>query len=267
MENELYHEGRPGMRWGVRNGPPYPLREDQVAGSQYKTVSPSGKKASKSSGSSESSGHKKRVKKTSKADEPHKKSGMTDEELKAWAANDREREAKKAVRKEALDKAKTRASEWIAKQQEAHRDKQIRKGKISLSDMSDEELNKAIARAGLEETYLNSIGKWSPRQIMKASPPREKLLKTVMDDVGKNVVAPTVSGLATYTINKLLENAGNDKKTRKIMFSKMSNDDLKKAIERAGLEEKYLSALGTGTKTFTQADIDKILARVNKFKK
>ena len=24
-ENEIYHEGVEGMRWGVRNGPPYPL--------------------------------------------------------------------------------------------------------------------------------------------------------------------------------------------------------------------------------------------------
>ena len=41
---ELTHSGVDGMRWGVRNGPPYPLSRDISTGSRLKTNS-SGRKA------------------------------------------------------------------------------------------------------------------------------------------------------------------------------------------------------------------------------
>lgn len=41
---ELTHSGVDGMRWGIRNGPPYPLSRDISTGSRLKTTS-SGKKS------------------------------------------------------------------------------------------------------------------------------------------------------------------------------------------------------------------------------
>lgn len=35
-KDELYHYGTPGMRWGIRNGPPYPLNARAAASSLYK---------------------------------------------------------------------------------------------------------------------------------------------------------------------------------------------------------------------------------------
>lgn len=35
-KNELYHYGVPGMHWGIRNGPPYPLNAHTAASSIYK---------------------------------------------------------------------------------------------------------------------------------------------------------------------------------------------------------------------------------------
>lgn len=35
--NELYHHGVSGQKWGVRNGPPYPLKYTQRARSAAKT--------------------------------------------------------------------------------------------------------------------------------------------------------------------------------------------------------------------------------------
>ena len=35
-ENELYHHGIKGQRWGKRNGPPYPLSEDDHSLSEKK---------------------------------------------------------------------------------------------------------------------------------------------------------------------------------------------------------------------------------------
>ena len=36
MDSDLLHYGRPGMKWGVRNGPPYPLHPDQLSSAEKK---------------------------------------------------------------------------------------------------------------------------------------------------------------------------------------------------------------------------------------
>ena len=48
--NELYHDGIKGMKWGVRNGPPYPLDKRDYSAAEKKAA---GIKKSKSSGSSD----------------------------------------------------------------------------------------------------------------------------------------------------------------------------------------------------------------------
>ena len=42
MENELYHHGIRGQKWGVRNGPPYPLGSDQRSSEERKLNPKSG---------------------------------------------------------------------------------------------------------------------------------------------------------------------------------------------------------------------------------
>jgi hypothetical protein len=37
--NYLAHHGVPDQRWGVRNGPPYPLHSDKLAAKLYKEAS------------------------------------------------------------------------------------------------------------------------------------------------------------------------------------------------------------------------------------
>ncbi len=34
--NELYHHGINGMKWGKRNGPPYPLKRSQKSSAEKK---------------------------------------------------------------------------------------------------------------------------------------------------------------------------------------------------------------------------------------
>lgn len=47
-QNSLFHSGRLGMRWGVRNGPPYPLDKKQFSAAEKKAASKtSGKEGSK----------------------------------------------------------------------------------------------------------------------------------------------------------------------------------------------------------------------------
>ena len=36
MDSDLLHYGRPGMKWGVRNGPPYPLHPEQLSPAEKK---------------------------------------------------------------------------------------------------------------------------------------------------------------------------------------------------------------------------------------
>lgn len=36
LQTELYHHGRPGQKWGVRNGPPYPLKGNKIQRVYYK---------------------------------------------------------------------------------------------------------------------------------------------------------------------------------------------------------------------------------------
>jgi hypothetical protein len=36
MDSDLLHYGRPGMKWGVRNGPPYPLHPEQLSSAEKK---------------------------------------------------------------------------------------------------------------------------------------------------------------------------------------------------------------------------------------
>lgn len=36
VENELYHHGRKGQKWGKRNGPPYPLEEGDFSAEEKK---------------------------------------------------------------------------------------------------------------------------------------------------------------------------------------------------------------------------------------
>ena len=43
--NSLKHYGIPGMRWGVQNGPPYPLTNATKSASEKREVDPDYKKA------------------------------------------------------------------------------------------------------------------------------------------------------------------------------------------------------------------------------
>ena len=43
--NSLKHYGIPGMRWGVQNGPPYPLTNATKSASEKREISPEYKKA------------------------------------------------------------------------------------------------------------------------------------------------------------------------------------------------------------------------------
>ena len=49
-KEELYHHGIQGQKWGVRNGPPYPLDSSQMSGRERKIADKASKAVIKESG-------------------------------------------------------------------------------------------------------------------------------------------------------------------------------------------------------------------------
>lgn len=111
----LKHHGILGQKWGVRNGPPYPLTGRAMSSSERKAA---GKKINGGSG-----------------DEQTKSKGVPDIAPAAKATN------------KAVESIKQTTNDVISLKQKE------RKSKIDLSDLSDDELRKIVNRLNLEKQY------------------------------------------------------------------------------------------------------------------
>lgn len=119
--NELYHHGRLGQRWGVTNGPPYPLSRSTVR-REYK-------KGNTSSGSGSSS--------------TPRRSGSSS--LMSYI------QKVKAEKKEKEEEAKRQEEEELKRRHDADKDRVLREGTATevmqyLGEISNQQLQEALNR-------------------------------------------------------------------------------------------------------------------------
>ena len=170
MNNELYHHGILGQKWGQRNGPPYPLSSQSHSSSEKKA----GWRKSLASGS-ESSKKKSIAKKaTIKKSNEDKKDGKLASIVKKKAS---EALQKKAELREQKNRKKERA--------------EMLKNRRSLSD---EDVKRMINRLQ-DERRLKEL---TERDLN----PGKYAIKGILADAGKSVATDLVKATAKYAIRK-----------------------------------------------------------------
>ncbi len=130
--DELYHHGVKGQKWGERNGPPYPL-ESNVSKSKAKRKFDTGKIAEKAKSAANSI--RKSVKNA--ADSAKEKAAERKEK------SDAEKERKKEVEEQSSAKKK------------------------DPSKMTNDELKEAISRMNLEKMYNSTYNSLHPQTVSK----------------------------------------------------------------------------------------------------
>lgn len=130
--DELYHHGVKGQKWGERNGPPYPL-ESNVSKSNAKRKFDTGKITEKAKSAANS------IKKSVKS--------VTDSAKE-----------KAAERKEKSDAEKERKKEV---------EEQTSAKKKDPSKMTNDELKEAISRMNLEKAYNSTYNSLHPQTVSK----------------------------------------------------------------------------------------------------
>ena len=224
MNNELYHHGRRYQKWGVENGPPYPLyRQEEFgkAGAYEKKMT----RASKTSTHSGSSSSPKKSKTSSKGKIVIPKFVARQNNFGGL-----------------LDKLKpaSKMSEEEKKQAEAaKRQRDIITGNLDPSELSDEELDNALNRLRKQNEYLRAVGKKTPQEIAQSKYTKEQLTQDIVKAIGQDVIRPAAAGAAQYALANILTKHTklSDEAVRTILsrgwdLSKVNTNDMMKRLGR-----------------------------------
>ena len=239
MQNQDYlmHHGREGQKWGVLNGPPYPLidsKGNRITNKLYRLISNKKDKDGKSTTES------KIVKNYSKFEEGVQ--NMTDEEL---------------------DNHLNR----LSKEERALAKVRITTGLEAVKSMSNSELERAITNMTDEELsdYLTRINR--EQQVRSKVKTAEDLVKEKQQKEFNNRQSDLndARSIANDTANlaRNMKNLSSNKSTKSYInpkdIDKMTDDELRAATVRAQLENNYLTATNqTMQKGKKAIDWDKI---------
>lgn len=167
-KNELQHHGILGMKWGKRNGPPYPLTgaakvraEKKAAKLRSKLADVEGSLGGQSTSTKE-------------------KSSQTPERRQQVSEYFREKNHQKKEIQKKLDSSSTK-----------------------IKQMSDEELREAIARLELEKRYADLTIKQVKENKQEISQAK-KLLESILYDATKNIGTQAATRMLGDLTNKLV---------------------------------------------------------------
>lgn len=190
----LKHHGILGQKWGVKNGPPYPLTG--------RTMSSSEKKAKKTG---------KRYVKVEPTELKRSASSMSDEELskevkrKGLESSYKkyQKEAKKAElsnldqARQVAELARTSATTIEKAADDAFKEyHKYQKSQIDLSDISDEDLRKIVNRLNLEQQYRNLL----PDDVSRG----EMITKNALGIIAATSVTAVAALGAVYMIKSMM---------------------------------------------------------------
>ena len=193
---ELYHHGTDGMKWGTRNGPPYPLYRQ----SKFRFKLTDRRKA--------------QVRSEERA---RRKKAQAVKRAERRAANE-ERTAKKREEKQQI-KARRAAKSILApvvpaplipKAARYPNKVQSDSNRKNVKNMSDQELNNAIKRLENEKRYLELSG----REVSQG----KLFMENMMEKVGTQTINSFVTSFATNVGTQL------GKKVSDEMFENMKSD-------------------------------------------
>lgn len=207
--NELYHHGVVGMKWGVR-------RYQNKDGS----LTPAGKK--------------RQAKLEAELDELNGKKPFQGSPKSRLSAYREKKQAEKEKAEKEARLAKVRQARMEKKQAEEERAKKLENGEIPVEKMTDQEIQARIDRVKLEnslkEAMNTTVTEVTTEKKNRGKDFSEKFKDDVVDKLAKNVasdlVAQTTKAVLTVGINKVLNNAINkDGDAKEYVFSNNKRKD------------------------------------------
>lgn len=173
-ENELYHWGIKGMKWGVR----------RYQNSDGSLTAAGRKRYTNADGTLNKKGEKYYAKESARLDTERKKLNNQKRTAAQLAKLDNKRKANEKL-KDQINPKKTEEAK-----------------KKSIKDMSDNELNAAINRARLEDTY---------KQLRPEPKSKEAKRAEIMNKLVNDVVVPSAINAGKNALNKMIDKAMKDK--------------------------------------------------------
>lgn len=200
--NELYHHGILGMRWGHKNGPPYPL--------SAKAHSASEKKA----------GWRQSLDNASEAIKRHREKRA--EAKVARAERKRAKAEEKNIRK--LDRAE---EEYLNEKSKRKKKRALKKVESLSRKVSSEELNRRIQRQEIIERYRKAIGiasdKNKGKDAAKVLDQGKKITGRALGEIGNKVLLPALAGYSSYKIEEALKKSNKGQKDPDFVNEVMRN--------------------------------------------